>query len=239
MLSTVLSQLDPCRCAGDKASVLVAAHKVLVDGLSQLPPIRLKAEDDLQTAKLKAEVSKSDEPKPSPALGHINIMRSTSTTTSPVSQEVDTLPPPVEGKALATASSPYVPSPLPLPSPLSSEFETEKQEREESERKQPPADDASKGSLLSDKRPPILQLEPTHTPTPVSGDTLFPLLIYSVVKSNPPNLLSNLLFTQRFRNQNVGGRGEESYCLINLMAVAEFLENVDLEGLGLGGEGVK
>jgi len=28
--------------------------------------------------------------------------------------------------------------------------------------------------------------------------------------------------------------GEESYCLINLMAVAEFLENVDMAGLGLG-----
>ena len=28
--------------------------------------------------------------------------------------------------------------------------------------------------------------------------------------------------------------GEESYCLINIMAVAEFLENVDLAALGLG-----
>jgi hypothetical protein len=44
--------------------------------------------------------------------------------------------------------------------------------------------------------------------------------------------VSNLIFTQRFRNQSVGG--EESYCLINLMAVAEFLENVDMAGLGLG-----
>jgi len=34
------------------------------------------------------------------------------------------------------------------------------------------------------------------------------------------------------RNQSVGG--EESFCLINLMAVAEFLENVDMAGLGLG-----
>ena len=68
-------------------------------------------------------------------------------------------------------------------------------------------------------------------PTPVSGDVLLPLIIFSVVKCNPPHLVSNLLFTQRFRNQSVGGR--ESYCLINLMAVAEFLENVDMVGLGL------
>ncbi|KAG6820412.1 hypothetical protein H0H93_000658 [Arthromyces matolae] len=46
------------------------------------------------------------------------------------------------------------------------------------------------------------------------------------------HLVSNLLYTQRYRNQSIGG--EESYCLVNLMAVAEFLENVDLAALGLG-----
>ena len=74
------------------------------------------------------------------------------------------------------------------------------------------------------------------TSTPVSGDLLLPFLIFSVVKSNPFHLVSHLLFTQRFRNQvRVESRstGEESYCLINLMAVAEFLENVDLAALGL------
>jgi hypothetical protein len=73
---------------------------------------------------------------------------------------------------------------------------------------------------------------PPSTPTPVSGDVILPLMIFAAVKANPPHLVSHLLFTQRFRNQSVGG--EESYCLINLMAVAEFLENVDLAALGLG-----
>ena len=83
--------------------------------------------------------------------------------------------------------------------------------------------------------PPGASLHPTSSPkepTHVSGDVLLPLIIFSVVKCNPPHLVSNLLFTQRFRNRSVGG--EESYCLINLMAVAEFLENVDMAGLGLG-----
>lgn len=74
-------------------------------------------------------------------------------------------------------------------------------------------------------------------PTPVSSDILLPMIIFSVVKSNPPHLVSNLLYTQRFRNQSAfmqEGNGGESFCLINLVAVAEFLENVDLEGLGLG-----
>ena len=79
------------------------------------------------------------------------------------------------------------------------------------------------------------ELEPPK-PTPVSGDVILPLMIYSVVKSNPPHLLSHLLYIQRFRNESFGG--EESYCLINLLAAAEFLENVDLVALGLHAEGV-
>jgi len=89
--------------------------------------------------------------------------------------------------------------------------------------------------------PPLDDLHPPDEPqpfkpTPVSGDIILPLMIYSVVKSNPPHLLSHLLYIQRFRNESFGG--EESYCLINLLAVAEFLENVDLAALGLQAEGV-
>lgn len=78
---------------------------------------------------------------------------------------------------------------------------------------------------------PDLQEPLPHTT--VSGDILLPLIIFSVVKANPPHLVSHLLYTQRFRNHSIGG--EESYCLVNLLAVAEFLENVDLGALGLGG----
>jgi len=89
--------------------------------------------------------------------------------------------------------------------------------------------------------PPLDDLHPPDgpkslEPTPVSGDVILPLMIYSVVKSNPPHLLSHLLYIQRFRNESFGG--EESYCLINLLAAAEFLENVDLGALGLQAEGV-
>jgi hypothetical protein len=78
---------------------------------------------------------------------------------------------------------------------------------------------------------PLLTLSPPKTPTPVSGDILLPMIIFSVVKANPHQLVSHLLYTQRYRNKSFGG--EESYCLINLMAVVEFLENVDLAALGL------
>ena len=71
--------------------------------------------------------------------------------------------------------------------------------------------------------------------TPVSLDVLFPLLIFSVVIANPPHLVSHVLYTQRLRSKYEGG-GEESYCIVNFMAVVEFLESVDLGGLGLGGK---
>ena len=80
--------------------------------------------------------------------------------------------------------------------------------------------------------PPAAMLSRSSSPTPVSGDIILPLMIFAVVKANPSHFVSHLLYTQRFRNQRVGG--EESYCLVNLMAVADFLENVDLKALGLG-----
>lgn len=68
-------------------------------------------------------------------------------------------------------------------------------------------------------------------PTAVSSDVLLPFMIYAVVKSNPSQIVSHLLYVQRFRSRSVGG--EESFCLINLMAAVEFLENVDMAVLGL------
>jgi hypothetical protein len=79
---------------------------------------------------------------------------------------------------------------------------------------------------------PVSTPSRSSSPTPVSGDIILPLMIFAVVKANPSHFVSHLLYTQRFRNQRIGG--EESYCLVNLMAVADFLENVDLKALGLG-----
>ncbi|TFK20246.1 hypothetical protein FA15DRAFT_137771 [Coprinopsis marcescibilis] len=196
----MLSQLDPCRCPADKSAILVAAHKVLVDGLSRLPPIRLKADDEPQTAR---PVSRKNS---EPQLSHLNILRSTSSQS--LVRDDDQTPTVASMARMHTSTA----SPLPVdskPLPVIEKAEPEKVQ--------------SKLTLDMDAHP--------KEPTPVSGDILFPILIFSVVKANPPHLLSNLLFTQRFRNHTVGG--EEAYCLINLMAVAEFLENVDLEALGL------
>jgi phosphopantothenoylcysteine decarboxylase len=65
-----------------------------------------------------------------------------------------------------------------------------------------------------------------------SADLILPLLIYSVVQSNPNQLASHLAFIQRFRADSLV-RGEAAYCLVNMQAVMEFLLTVDLEALGL------
>ena len=91
-------------------------------------------------------------------------------------------------------------------------------------------------TLLDDKVSPTP--EPSQpedsrpSKTPVASDILLPFIIYTVVKANPPELVSHLLYTQRYR-MHTGQGGEEGFCLINLLAVVEFLENVDLAALGL------
>ncbi|KAI9573913.1 hypothetical protein HD554DRAFT_2166739 [Boletus coccyginus] len=175
-----LAQLDlSARSPREKATVLVSAHKLVVEGLSRIPPVRLKSRED--------DIKDSTKIPSGPTVATEQV----STPGSPPAS-TETQSPSVPAMRLSTS-----------PDQLS----------------------VIKRSLSPETAPPSIS-------SPVSGDVLFPILIFSVVKANPPRLLSHLLFIQRFRNQSFGG--EESYCLINLMAVAEFLENVDLGALGLG-----
>ncbi|KAH0836503.1 hypothetical protein J3R83DRAFT_8141 [Lanmaoa asiatica] len=184
-----LAQLDLACSPREKGAVLVAAHKLVVEGLAKIPPVRLKSREDDN----KDSIMHS--PDPTEATEHAST-----TSTAPVTS-VHAPPSP----ELAEKHSPSIPA-----SHLST----------------------SPGHPSAVKSPPSPDTVPPSISSPVSGDVLLPILIFSVVKANPHRLVSHLLFTQRFRNQSFGG--EESYCLINLMAVAEFLENVDLGALGLG-----
>ncbi|KAI6009657.1 hypothetical protein EDC04DRAFT_3146223 [Pisolithus marmoratus] len=180
-----LAQLDlASRAPRDKATILVSAHKIIVEGLSKFPPLRLRSGESPKTTPPPAEP-----PVLSPTIEPGNALQVL--VTSPTDIESDDHNPTQIAESALFQRSPKVENTA-LPTPLP---------------------------------------QPKTTSTPVSGDVLFPLLIFSVVKANPPHLVSHLLFTQRFRNQTFGG--EEGYCLINLMAVAEFLENVDLDALGL------
>ncbi|ORX43032.1 hypothetical protein DM01DRAFT_126692 [Hesseltinella vesiculosa] len=65
-----------------------------------------------------------------------------------------------------------------------------------------------------------------------SADVLLPLLIYTIVKTNPTNFISNLRFTHRFRHP-AQLTGLASYCITNISAAVTFLESTNLVGLGL------
>ncbi|KAI5124222.1 hypothetical protein M0805_005072 [Coniferiporia weirii] len=204
-----ISQLAVSHCPADKAAILVAAHRIIVDGLSRLPPLRLKSEEQID----------EDRTPLAPTFNHDALASATT--------EDD-----------AHSSSPPKLTVSPDPSSPVSEPDIDEPLNESSTSKTIRADvlagngtPATPLEPLSSHETPLLTVSPPKTPTPISGDILLPLIIFSVVKANPPQLVSHLLYTQRFRHRSVGG--EESYCLINLMAVVEFLENVDLGALGL------
>lgn len=84
---------------------------------------------------------------------------------------------------------------------------------------------SSRDSSVSSFAPPIA----------INADSLLPLLIFVVVKANPPNLISNLRFIQRFRYEHFLTE-QYSYALTNMMAIVSFIENVDFNSLGLSSE---
>ncbi|EJD07368.1 uncharacterized protein FOMMEDRAFT_143805 [Fomitiporia mediterranea MF3/22] len=204
-----ISQLEVACCPADKAAILVASHRIIVDGLSRLPPLHLKSEDNADDDKTPQAPNFKQETQPSTKTKRDQSRSPTRLTVSP-----DPLSdPPVDKSLEESITTETIKGPL---------LEDSASAKSVPSFTLSPAEEAST---------PLLSVSPPKTPTPVSGDILLPLIIFSVVKANPPKLVSHLLFTQRYRNQSIGG--EESYCLINLMAVVEFLENVDLGALGL------
>lgn len=67
--------------------------------------------------------------------------------------------------------------------------------------------------------PPIPAVsEASPSLTSAGADVLLPLLIFTIVKANPTNFLSNIRFIQRFRRSSQIS-GQASYCLTNMASV--------------------
>ncbi|KAL1410017.1 hypothetical protein Q8F55_004019 [Vanrija albida] len=84
--------------------------------------------------------------------------------------------------------------------------------------------------------PPTEGSEPADKPKPqpTSGaDLILPIIIYAVVKANPAQLASQLMYLRRYRSA-ICLEGEANYAIVNLTAVVEFIEHVQLAELGLG-----
>lgn len=211
-IPSVLQQLqDPaCRAPVDKAAVLVATHNTTVKRLGALPPIRLKPDDepiDTERTPLATSFPEKGAGPQSLLLPDIPLPALSEGAPHdilPRASESDEPSPPTDVSAAE-------PTPAPAPAPTSSA----------------PTDT----STIS-----ITPVSPVHSPsfrTPVASDVLLPFIIFSIVKANPTELVSHLLYVQRYRMRSAAG-GEEGFCLINLLAAVEFLENVDLGALGLG-----
>lgn len=72
----------------------------------------------------------------------------------------------------------------------------------------------------------------TGDSTPPSADDLLPLLIYMLIKANPPNLQSNIQFIAFYRHPS-RLTGEEAYFFTHLCSAAAFIRNVGKEGTQL------
>jgi Rab5 GDP/GTP exchange factor len=68
-----------------------------------------------------------------------------------------------------------------------------------------------------------------------SADSFVPLLIYVVLQANPENLVSNIQYILRFRNQDKLG-GEAGYYLSSLSGAIQFVESLDRTTLTVSDE---
>ncbi|KAK4335731.1 Cystathionine beta-lyase [Rhodotorula toruloides] len=213
------------RTPNAKLAILVECHKILVDGLSKLPPIPLKKEvtgdDKSSLSDAPAEVEMDDASSRSSSLPPSRPMSPPSASGSSSAEDADDellktpkpppaadhdvpeikLPDPSKASNEATSSSLF--DPVPAPSPPVSIFETKRR----------PASVSSSSATSS-------------------ADLILPILIYSVVRANPPHLVSHLRFIHRFRSESLF-RGQASYCATNFDAVVEWSQHVDLSTLGL------
>ncbi|CAE6426175.1 unnamed protein product [Rhizoctonia solani] len=204
-----------CRSPAEKAAVFVAANQAIAEGLSRLPPLRLKSENEMAEEKTPT-ASTFKEPSASPSQPTPEIVMSPDSDPKLLPANFNASPQQISDP-LSTPASPTV----------SSRQFSEQVSKGSSPSMAPGLVSQIADGTGSPSPAPSINIQPT----PVSSDVLLPVMIYAVVKTNPNQLVSHLLYVQRFRSRSVGG--EESFCLINLMAVVEFLENVDLAVLGL------
>ncbi|GJU33925.1 vacuolar protein sorting-associated protein 9A-like protein [Tanacetum coccineum] len=67
---------------------------------------------------------------------------------------------------------------------------------------------------------------------PPGADDFFPVLIYVILKANPPQLHSNLMYIQRYRNKS-RLVGEASYVFTNMLSAESFILNIDAKALSM------
>jgi Rab5 GDP/GTP exchange factor len=70
---------------------------------------------------------------------------------------------------------------------------------------------------------------------PPGADEFFPVLVYVVIRCNPPNLHANLQFISRFRCPS-RMMTELAYCYTHMVAVGYFLDSIDSSSISISKE---
>ncbi|GAA5827339.1 hypothetical protein JCM11251_003772 [Rhodosporidiobolus azoricus] len=226
------------RTPAAKLAILVQCHALLVDGLSKLPPVPLKKElgdrDDrssllsdrpneveMDDASSRASSQPPSRPR-SPTPTAEDELLKTPRPHSIMEEEVPEIQLPDSslspGHASGRSSGAGDMSSSVLEATSSSLFDP-------SPKPFPPT------SVFESSR----RYSGTSSPSTSSADLILPLLIYSVVRSNPPHLISHLNYVHRFRCDSLL-RGQSSYCFTNFSAVVEFLTNIDVSALGISSQ---
>ncbi|KAK6906608.1 hypothetical protein I203_100594 [Kwoniella mangroviensis CBS 8507] len=251
-----------CLTPKDKASVLIKAHKIVVDGLARMPNVELRPEGEPYRppqGETSARDTHSNTPGGEPPT--TSIPETESTMTSPLSQnallDIDHKHSNVS-PSLSESSDPLnaiggdigaTPKPIMQKSPSVPQLvlneSTADLQPEPDQLRQAMSDSVitltpsrsreTTESSNSSVPPPKAATATTGRPGTSGADLILPIIIYSVVKSNPPQLASQLMYLRRYRSA-ICLTGEASYAIVNLTAVVEFLEHVDLAELGLGGQ---
>ncbi|KAL1933956.1 hypothetical protein VTP01DRAFT_8046 [Rhizomucor pusillus] len=243
-----LQQLNSMPSAKEKLRALVHTHQVVVDAIEQLAEKYRKTTIDRDSqvihemqramSNVNEEESLSGDQQQEKAVTRpddkINNDDSIGSTMM--------VPPLVAEELESTASNVAAPS---LVQENTSSKATSRTEDKEDDKPPLKASDDTASLASSNKDLPSLPERPApeehktdhQTLRSTSADVLLPLLIFTVVKSNPTNFLSNLKFIQRFRRPS-SITGQDSYCLTNMMAVVSFLETTNLVGLGLSADKV-
>ncbi|EED79722.1 predicted protein [Postia placenta Mad-698-R] len=186
-----LMQLDiACRAPSEKAAILVAVHKIIVDGLSKIPPIGLRSEEDMLDEKTPRAssfgrgVSEDDDDVDDDHDENNITLRDESGANAedpasalgaPLSPTIILSPEDKPGheELLPAPGATTVPAPIRIDSSHLSPSG--------------PPSPRSAASLQSSSPQPTVSSRDA-SPTPVSGDIILPLMIFAVVKANPPRL---------------------------------------------------
>lgn len=99
-------------------------------------------------------------------------------------------------------------------------------------------EEAMSDSVMTAHQDPVLESTTSQKPSTSGADLILPIIIFAVVKANPAQLASHLMYLRRYRSA-ICLTGEASYAIVNLTAVVEFLEHVDMAELGLGDDSGK